>query len=103
MMGMDERTGKLIQGEKWLRQAVRRAVRTSRGTKVMTRWFGSSYLRQLASPITEASVLDLTGEISETIERSIAGVSVETVVDQVVESEMQVSVRVGKTLMAIGV
>ena len=103
MMGMDEQIGKLIEGEAWLRQAVRRAVRTPKRSKVMVRWFGTSYMKHLASPITESSVLDLTGEIADSIERSIEGVTANSIVDQATGEGMQVSIRVGKTNRKIGV
>ncbi|HYX36018.1 MAG TPA: hypothetical protein VE954_23195 [Oligoflexus sp.] len=103
MMGMDERLGTLIQGEAWLRQAVRRAVRTSKGSKRMVRWFGTSYLAQLDRAITEASVLELTGDLADSIERTLPGASLRTVVNQRNGEELEIAFTVGTQNLRIGV
>lgn len=103
MMGMDERLGTLIQGEAWLRQAIRRAVRTPKGSKRMARWFGTSYLAQLDRAITEASVLELTGDLADSMERSIPGAVLQTVVSQKNGEELFVNFTVGPQKISIGV
>ncbi|WP_141735890.1 hypothetical protein [Oligoflexus tunisiensis] len=103
MMGMDERLGTLIQGETWLRQAVRRAVRTPKGSRPMVRWFGTSYLAQLDRAITEASVLELTGDLADSIERTIPGTTLRTVVNQRNGEELEIAFTVGTQNIRIGV
>lgn len=103
MMGMDERLGTLIQGEAWLRQAVRRAVRTPKGSRPMVRWLGTSYLAQLDKAITEASVLELTGDLADSIERSIPGAILKTIVTQRSGEELEIAFTIGTQNMRIGV
>jgi phage baseplate assembly protein W len=82
MMGMDERTGKLISGEAWIRQAVRRAIKTGKGSRPMLRWYGVNHLKYLARQITAGSVLDLTADLSDSIEATIPGARLRTVIGQ---------------------
>lgn len=103
MIGMDERLGTLIRDEAWLKQAVRRVLRTPKGSKRMTRWFGTSYLSQLDRAITEASVLELTGDLADSIERSIPGAKLDTVVNQKNGEELYVNLSVETQEFSIGV
>jgi phage baseplate assembly protein W len=82
MIGMDERTGKLISGEAWIRQAVRRAIKTRKGSRPMLRWYGVNHLKYLARQITAGSVLDLTADLSDSIEATIPGARLQTVIGQ---------------------
>ena len=79
MNGMDELTGLFIDGDVWLRQAIKRGVMTPKGTKIMNRRCGTNYLKNIARSITQASVLDLTAEISDSLEESIDGLKVKTI------------------------
>jgi len=100
---MDERLGTLIRDEAWLRQAIRRVVRTPKGSKRMVRWFGTSYLSQLDRAITEASVLELTGDLADSIERSIPDATLQTIVNQKNGEELTLSITVGTQNYSIGV
>lgn len=79
MIGIDERTGKLISGEKYLHQSLRRVLKTFKGSMRMHRWFGTNLRPYLAKAMTEQWLLDLTSEAVQSIERSIPGVNVEAV------------------------
>ncbi len=70
---MDEKSGKLIRGDAWIRQAVRRAIRIQKGSRRMLRWYGVNHLKYLGEPITAGSVLDLTADLSDSIEATIPG------------------------------
>jgi phage baseplate assembly protein W len=82
MIGMDEITGKLISGEAWIRQAVRRAIKTQKGSRPMLRWYGVNHLKYLARQITAGSVLDLTADLSDSIEATIPGARLQTIIGQ---------------------
>lgn len=103
MMGMDEITGKLIRGEPWLRQAVRRAVRTIKGSRTMVRWYGTNHLRHLGREMTKASILELTSDLSDSIERTIPGTRLDTVMDQKNGEEIFISLTLGTEKKNIGV
>ena len=103
MMGMSEETGELIAGETWLSQAVRRAVRTPLSSKLGMRWFGTHHLKYFGRIISEASILDLTEEVSRSVERGIPGVRVETLAIDSSPESLRVEIR-GKNLsQSIGV
>ncbi len=68
LVGMDERNGQLLEGLPLLKQQVRRAIRIPKGSVPMLRWFGTEHYRYLAKEITSAALLELTSELSESIE-----------------------------------
>ncbi|MDQ3234233.1 MAG: hypothetical protein M3Q07_20695 [Pseudobdellovibrionaceae bacterium] len=103
MMGMDEVTGKLISGEAWLKQAIRRAVRTPKSSRIMTRWYGTNHLKHIAREITNASLLELTSDLSESIERTIPGSKLDTVMDPKNGTEILISLSIGSQNKNIGV
>jgi phage baseplate assembly protein W len=103
MIGMDEVTGRRIEGDSWLRQAVRRAIRTPKGTRPMLRWYGTNYLKYIAAPITNASLLELTGDLADSIEATIPGSTLQTLTDQKNGSEILISLTIGKEQKIIGV
>jgi phage baseplate assembly protein W len=82
MIGMDEVTGRAISGEAWIRQAVTRAIKTLKGSRPMLRWYGVNHLKYLARQITAGSVLDLTADLSDSIEATIPGARLQTVIGQ---------------------
>ncbi|HYX35774.1 MAG TPA: hypothetical protein VE954_21970 [Oligoflexus sp.] len=103
MIGMDEVTGKAITGESWLRQAVRRAVLTPKGSRPMLRWYGTNHLLYLDRPITQTMVLELTGDLSESIENTIKGAKIDTVFDQRNGEELLVAMSIGTEKRNIGI
>jgi phage baseplate assembly protein W len=103
MMGMDEVTGKAISGEAWLRQAVRRAVKTRKGSRAMVRWYGTNHLLYLDRPITQTAVLELTGDLSESIEKTIPNSKLDTVLDQRNGEELLVAMSIGTERKNLGV
>lgn len=103
MMGMDELTGKLIDGEAWIRQGVRRALRTPKGSRPMVRWYGTNHLKYLDQPISQALVLDLTADLADSIEKTISDARLETILDQRRGEELIVNLRLGIEQRSIGV
>ncbi len=92
-MGMDERTGKLIEGEAWIRQAVRRALGIQKGSRPMLRWYGVNHLKYLDQPITAGSVLDLTADLSDSIEATIPGARLNALIGQEKGEKIRVSLQ----------
>ncbi len=82
MKGLDERTGKIIEGEAWIRQAVRRAVKIQKGSRPMLRWYGVDHLKFLDRAITAGSVLDLTADLADSVEATIPGARLNTMIGQ---------------------
>jgi phage baseplate assembly protein W len=82
MMGMDERTGKVIKGKASVKQAVQRALRIRKGSRPMARWYGTDYLKQLGKPITAKSVVELTSDLAESIEGTIPGSRLDMITEQ---------------------
>ncbi|MDQ3232507.1 MAG: hypothetical protein M3Q07_11850, partial [Pseudobdellovibrionaceae bacterium] len=103
MIGMDEVTGKAIIGESWLRQAVRRAIKTPKGSLPMLRWYGTNHLLYLDRPITQDLVLELTGDLSESIEKTIPGTKLDTIFDQRNGEELLISMSIGTERKNLGV
>jgi phage baseplate assembly protein W len=93
MIGMDELTGKLIEGDPWIRQAVRRAIRTQKGSRPMLRWYGVNHLKYLDQPITAGSVLDLTADLSDSIEATIPGARLNALIGQEKGEKIRVSLQ----------
>lgn len=94
MIGMDERTGKPISCEAWIRQAVRRAIKTRKGSCPMLRWYGVNHLKYFDRQITAGSVLDLTADLSDSIEATIPGAKLRTVIGQENGERIKVSLEV---------
>ena len=100
---MDEITGKVIEGPAWTGQAVRRAVRTVKGSRPMVRWYGTEHLKHIAREISGASVLELTSDAAESIERTIPGAVVDGVSTQKNGEVLLISLRVNSEKISIGV
>jgi phage baseplate assembly protein W len=100
---MDERTGKVISGADWTKQAVWRAVKTLKGSRRMLRWYGTNHLKYLAREITSASVLDLTLDLAESIEGSIPGANLTTVSEQKDGEQLLVALNIETQDITIGV
>ncbi len=100
---MDEVTGRLIEGEAWIRQSVRRAVRTAKGSRPMLRWYGTKHLKYLDQPITQGAVLELTSDLAESIEKTVPNASLDTVLDQRNGEELIVNLMIGPDKAQIGV
>lgn len=103
MIGMDEKTGKVVTDSAWTKQAVSRAVKTLKGSRRMLRWYGTSHLKYLAREITSASVLDLTLDLAESIEGTIPGVTLSTVSEQKDGEQLLVSLNIDTRDIIIGV
>ncbi len=95
MTGMDERTGKLMEGEAWIRQAVGRAIRIQKGSRRMLRWYGVNHMKYLGERVTAGSVLDLTADLSDSIEATIPGARLNSAV---IEQENAQKIRVSLEL-----
>ncbi len=72
LSGMDIRTGKLITGEAFVRQAVRLVLQTPTGTMSMSRDFGSRIFELMDKPIDGEFQLKLLGHVTEAIEKWIS-------------------------------
>ncbi len=89
---MDETTGKILEGDAWIRQAVRRAIRIQKGSRRMLRWYGVNHMKYLGERVTAGSVLDLTADLSDSIEATIPGARLNnTVISQEVGQKIRVS------------
>ncbi len=91
MTGMDERTGKIIEDADWIRQAVRRAVKIQKGSRPILRWYGVNHLKYLDRAITAGSVLDLTADLADSVEATIPGARLNTIIGQENGQKIRVS------------
>jgi phage baseplate assembly protein W len=69
----------------------------------MLRWYGTNQLKYLDQPITQGSVLELTSDLAESIERTVPNASLDTVLDQRNGEELIVNLRIGPDQAQIGV
>jgi phage baseplate assembly protein W len=92
-MGMDEVTGRILGGEDYVRQCVRRSLRTLRLSMIMHREIGSDLQPYLALPTTDIWMLSLTGELTQSIETLLPMVKV-TRVDAVADDDGQLQTSV---------
>jgi phage baseplate assembly protein W len=102
-MGMDERTGKLLKGPEWIRQGIRRGLGTRKGSRPMTRWYGTDYRRQLGRSINAGSILDLTSELADSVEKTIPGVKLQSVIEQESGEKMRIYLRLGDETVNVDV
>jgi phage baseplate assembly protein W len=103
MMGMDERTGKLIDGDAWIQQAVRRAISIQKGSRPMLRWYGVNHLKYLGQPITAGSVLDLAADLADSVEVTIPGARLRAVIGQEKGERIKVSLELETNNMEVEV
>ncbi len=103
MMGMDERTGQLLRGPAWIRQGIRRGLRTRKGSRLMARWYGTDYMRQLGRSISAGSILDLTSDLADSIESTIPGARLDSVIEQENGQKMRVYLRVDNASIGMDV
>jgi phage baseplate assembly protein W len=101
MMGMDEKTGKLLRGPEWVQQGIRRSLRTRKGSRPMARWYGTNYMRQLARSISAGSILDLTSELADSIESTIPEARLESVVEQEIGERMRIYLRIDDASLSV--
>jgi phage baseplate assembly protein W len=78
MIGTDERTGKLIRGAPYLRQSIRRVIRTPKKSMPMHRWFGADLVGFIGENITEEALLDLTSAVTDALALGLPGLKLET-------------------------
>ncbi len=100
---MDERTGKLLRGPEWIRQGIGRGLRTRKGSKPMARWYGTDYMRQLGRSISAGSILDLTSDLADSIESTIPGARLESVIEQENGEKMRVYFRIDDVSLSVEV
>ena len=77
MMGMDVKTGKLIEGEEFLKQSIQLILGTAKGSLTMMRDFGSSLYELIDEPIDGKFSLRLNSKTVEALAKWIPSVSVE--------------------------
>jgi phage baseplate assembly protein W len=75
-MGMDEITGRMIDGEKYARQCIRRLMKTFKRTMVMNRELGPDLQPYLAAPMTDLWLLGLSSEFIDSAERLLPDLKV---------------------------
>lgn len=88
MNGTDAITGKFIRGLPYLKQSVRRVLRTPSKSVPMHRSFGTNVYKYTADNITEEAVLDIVSELADALESSIRGLDPEIVVSLNDESNL---------------
>ncbi len=100
---MDERTGQLLRGPAWIRQGIRRGLRTRKGSRLMARWYGTDYMRQFGRSISAGSILDLTSDLADSIESTIPGARLDSVIEQENGQKMRVYLRVDNASIGMDV
>ncbi len=88
MNGTDEITGKFITGEPYLKQSVRRVLRTQKKSIIMHRSFGTSLYKYSADNITEQMHLDIISELADALETAIPEIRPEISVSISDETEL---------------
>ncbi len=94
MMGMDEKTGKLLVGLPFVEQSIRRILRTQKGMIPMMRWFGLDLMNYVDKSITSEWLLNLTSDIRDSIQRAIPTVRLVSVEPSVNEATITLKVRI---------
>ena len=79
MQGMCDRTGKIIEGRAYLSQCIRRILRTPKMSKIGDRGFGCNLIAMMDKPYNTETILDMSSEISVTLEQQIRGLKVENI------------------------
>ena len=79
MQGMCDRTGKIIDGKAYLSQRIRRILRTPKMSKIGDRSFGCNLIAMMDKPYNTETILDMSSEISVTLEQQISGLKVESI------------------------
>ena len=77
--GMCERTGKYIEGRKYLSQSIKRVLLIPKRSLLGMRKFGSDFLRYLDKPQNDETLLDISSEVSIALENQIKGLKVKSV------------------------
>lgn len=94
MMGMDQKTGKLLVGLPYVQQCIRRIIRTQKGAIPMMRWFGLDLMQYVDKSITSEWLLNLTADIRDGIQRAIPSVRLVSVEPSVDEARVKLKVRI---------
>ena len=92
MMGMDQKTGKLLVGLPYVQQCIRRIIRTQKGSIPMMRWFGLDLVQYVDKSITSEWLLNLTADIRDGIQRAIPSVRLVSVEPSVDEARVKLKV-----------
>ncbi len=94
MMGMHEKTGKLLVGLQHVEQSVRRILRTQKGSIPMMRWFGLDLMNYIDQSMTSGWLLNLTSDIKDSIQRAIPSVRLISVEPETDGDRIKFKVRV---------
>jgi phage baseplate assembly protein W len=94
MMGMDQKTGKLLVGLPFVEQCIRRIIRTQKGSIPMMRWFGLDLMQYVDKSITSEWLLNLTADIRDSIQRAIPSLRFVSVEPSVEDARIRLKVRV---------
>ncbi len=73
LQGMDCNTGQLITGIDYLRQRIRDAITTTKGSQVLLRKRGSELLGMVDSTMSQSGRLRLVGSIADALTHELAG------------------------------
>ena len=77
--GMCERTGRYIEGRKYLSQSIKRVLLTPKRSMLGMRNFGSDFLSHFDKPQDDETLLDICSEVSIALENQIKGLKVKSV------------------------
>jgi phage baseplate assembly protein W len=94
MMGMDEVTGRMISGEDYARQCIRRLMKTLKRSMVMYRELGPDLQPYLGAPMTDVWLLSLSSELIDSTERLLPELKVLVVNPVVDDGQLSVEVSV---------
>ncbi len=100
---MDEKTGRVLKGPDWIQQGIRRGLRTRKGSRFMARWYGTDYMLQLGRSISAGSILDLTSDLADSIESTIPGARLDSVIEQENGQKMRVYLRLDNASIGMDV
>lgn len=68
-MGMDETTGRSLEGSGHILQSVLRILRTPRGGHVLARNFGSEIFELIDSPLNASTILRISSRVTSALMR----------------------------------
>ncbi len=92
MNGMDEKSGKFISGMPYLKQSVRRIIRRPKKSLVMHPKFGTTLPEFVGENITDQELVDLTSDITDSLEEGIPELKPEFKFGKIVEGYIPITV-----------
>jgi phage baseplate assembly protein W len=69
MRGIDQNTGKALEGIEHLRQSVRDILTTPIGTRVLLRDYGSQLFELIDAPLNRSTVMDIIAAVADALDR----------------------------------